>query len=382
MNKILKFILILLPIIYSFLKLNIDNVFYFIFILIWCLLLIIYLFKKSKVYFNYLWQFGISYIFLDWTFHQINFRLFIGGFKLINFWLLLPIIILTYFTVYLRAIKWKYLLNHIKPVRTSSLLKTTVVGFMLNGIFPARMGEFYRAYMLGEQEQLSKSTVFATIILERVFDGLVVGLGVLYIFLLKIVKSSVFYFTGIIGIGVYILAILSLVIFYFQKDIILKIIKFFLFFLPGNIKRNVISWLDLFYEGLHVFKNFKNLFAFTILTVLIWLINVYYQYLYLLSMHIFEYINIPISPINFSVLLTCLIVIGITIPSGPGGLGPLQKFIFFAFIFVCPWFSVKNAYQYNLVASFSMYLWLSSILLLVIPGLFIMFKEKLKIKIG
>jgi hypothetical protein len=99
------------------------------------------------------------------------------------------------------------MLNHIKRVRISSLLKTVIMGFMVNSILPARAGEVYRAFFLNKLEKISKSTILATVVLERITDGLVIGIGIVYIFLIDIIHLKIFYHAGYIAGGVYISAI-------------------------------------------------------------------------------------------------------------------------------------------------------------------------------
>jgi len=55
-------------------------------------------------------------------------------------------------------------------------LRATTVGFAASGLWPARAGEFVRAYFLARQEQMSATGVFATVILERLLDLLTVML--------------------------------------------------------------------------------------------------------------------------------------------------------------------------------------------------------------
>ena len=47
---------------------------------------------------------------------------------------------------------------------------------MANNVLPLRLGEFVRAYVIGRREKLSVSASFATIVIERVFDGCTVVL--------------------------------------------------------------------------------------------------------------------------------------------------------------------------------------------------------------
>ena len=54
----------------------------------------------------------------------------------------------------IRAIRWKLLLNPVKKtIRVSNTFWSTAIGNMVNTIIPIRLGEFVRAYTLGEKEE-------------------------------------------------------------------------------------------------------------------------------------------------------------------------------------------------------------------------------------
>lgn len=73
-----------------------------------------------------------------------------------------------------RAIRWQYLLAPLGPTRFSTVLRTTVIGFAALAVLPARAGDVLRPYLLARHEGLSASATFATIVMERVLDLLVV----------------------------------------------------------------------------------------------------------------------------------------------------------------------------------------------------------------
>ncbi len=72
----------------------------------------------------------------------------------------------------LRAIRWKFLLLPNKNIKFHSLFSATMIGFMANNLLPARLGEFVRAYIISRKEGVSGSSTMATIVVERLFDGL------------------------------------------------------------------------------------------------------------------------------------------------------------------------------------------------------------------
>ncbi|HEX5414387.1 MAG TPA: lysylphosphatidylglycerol synthase transmembrane domain-containing protein [Chloroflexota bacterium] len=89
-----------------------------------------------------------------------------------NYWFLLPALVAYFAGVWLRAVRWRALLRPVAPLAVSRLFPIVVIGYMANDVLPARLGELVRAYVLGEQEGVPKTTTLATIVVERMFDGL------------------------------------------------------------------------------------------------------------------------------------------------------------------------------------------------------------------
>ena len=61
-----------------------------------------------------------------------------------------------------------------RPTRFSIAFRATVIGFAASFLLPARAGEVIRPFVLARREGLSAPAAFATIILERLLDLLVV----------------------------------------------------------------------------------------------------------------------------------------------------------------------------------------------------------------
>jgi len=72
--------------------------------------------------------------------------------------------------LYLRALRWRHLTDPIRPIATGPLFRATSIGFMANNIYPARAGEFVRAWYLGRETGADAAALLATVILERVID--------------------------------------------------------------------------------------------------------------------------------------------------------------------------------------------------------------------
>lgn len=78
-----------------------------------------------------------------------------------------------FLAAYILAWRWYYLLRPVKPVHPNRLFPIVIIGYMGNNIYPARIGELVRAYILKRSEQINYAPSLATILVERIFDGLV-----------------------------------------------------------------------------------------------------------------------------------------------------------------------------------------------------------------
>lgn len=117
---------------------------------------------------------GISVLFLFLAFRKVNLHELKKALESANYIYLIPAILLTILSLWIRAFRWQYILQPVREIRVSSLFSATMIGFMANNLLPVRLGEFVRAYTIGEKERISKSSSLATIVVERIFDGITI----------------------------------------------------------------------------------------------------------------------------------------------------------------------------------------------------------------
>jgi uncharacterized membrane protein YbhN (UPF0104 family) len=90
-----------------------------------------------------------------------------------NYLWLLPAIGLYLAGLWVRTVRWRALLMPVKPLPLGSLFGILSIGFLVNNVLPARLGEVARAVLAGRRHDVSRSAVLATVVLERIFDGIV-----------------------------------------------------------------------------------------------------------------------------------------------------------------------------------------------------------------
>ncbi len=75
--------------------------------------------------------------------------------------------------VWLRAVRWRFLLRPLRPLPVTALFPHVVMGYAANDLLPARAGELVRAYLVGSRYNLPRAAIIGTVALERIIDGLV-----------------------------------------------------------------------------------------------------------------------------------------------------------------------------------------------------------------
>lgn len=104
-----------------------------------------------------------------------------------------------------RVIRWRTLLEKVKALSFKAVGTALVIGYAMNNILPARLGELFRANFAGKRYRAPRSAIFGSIFVERTLDGLIVVtslvLGRLFItnhaLLNSLTIASIFLFGGI-----------------------------------------------------------------------------------------------------------------------------------------------------------------------------------------
>lgn len=126
---------------------------------------------KKIIRFSFLTALLVFFLYL--AFKDINFSDLINELKKTNyFYAIVGMLIGTVGGSYIRAMRWKYLLDPLKKnIPISHLFSAIMIGYMMNALIP-RSGEVSRPVLLAEKEKISRASAFGTIVAERIFDML------------------------------------------------------------------------------------------------------------------------------------------------------------------------------------------------------------------
>ncbi|RLC79926.1 MAG: UPF0104 family protein [Chloroflexi bacterium] len=234
--------------------------------------------------------------------------------KKANYWWILPGVLVYFLAVWGRTWRWHYLLLSIEKIPLPRLFPIVVIGYMGNNVYPARAGELIRAYVLKKKEGISISASLATIIVERIFDGVVM---LFFVFvslpfapmdpaLRRVVIWSSLLFFGALG-AFFILAASPSRAQALYTWLIERLI-------PSALRPTFAGIFDRFMEGLRCLRRGQDVLMIFVTSVFIWLTE---TTKYWFVMHGFDF-NVPFYVL---MLMTAVVNLATTIPSTPGYVG-------------------------------------------------------------
>lgn len=127
-----------------------------------------------------------SAVALYFTFVNIPIRELVEYLKDINYWWVVPSLIVAFLSYVLRAVRWQIILLPVKKTGFWNSFHPVMIGFMLSSVFPGRVGEIARPAIFYKREGVEFSKVLATAGIDRIFDA--VALLAIFIYILATVN--------------------------------------------------------------------------------------------------------------------------------------------------------------------------------------------------
>lgn len=277
--------------------------------------------EKAKKIFSFLFPLFLMLLFLYLAFKNMNFDQVFGILKSISiFWLLIYLLVWLLSHI-MRAIRWKVIIHSVKKdTSILNLFGATMVGYGVNCVVP-RLGELYRGLFLGKWENISRSSMIGTIVVERVIDILILGFSVLV---------SVFIYSGnlfdeltwlrsTLYIGFIIIFALILFLYFivkFKEKFYNAILKF-----VGNFSKNMADALarifHLLTDGFASLNSRKNFLSVIFLSIIIMLLYGLTAYIGFYVLHMDTIQNVDFS---MAWIVMTISAFGVIIPT-PGATG-------------------------------------------------------------
>jgi len=279
------------------------------------------------------WQFwlgvAISLFFLGWVLKDLWPVLgdFWVALQHASYGWLIPGVAVYFLGVWARAWRWHYLLRPLKSVPTRSMFPIVAIGYMGNNIYPARAGEALRAVVLKRRQGVSISASLATIIIERIFDG-VVMLAFVFINIPELTRLTGG--SGVVGeisirditvwgSALFFGALLAFLLAAMFPQLSERLLRWSVTrFVPARWRSKIIDLAMRFLGGLESLHSPADVLMVFVTSVVIWLFE---TGKYWFVMHAFPF------QVNFFALMLMngIVNLATTIPSAPGYIGTFDK---------------------------------------------------------
>jgi len=255
----------------------------------------------------------ISIISLYLAFRGIEFSRIIAILGQVNYLFLFPAMVMLVVSVVARAIRWRLLFHPRRGLRLAKFIDAVNIGYLVSNVFPARLGDFLRAYLIGDMEGVSKAVALSTVAIERVLDVLTVILFLTLLFLFVPVPAEVTQAGLILG-SVATWAVIFLVLLSSHREKGLGLLRHLAAPLPWLQGEGLWRSLASLLEGFSVLRAGGPMLGVALWSLVTWCASAVIVYLFMLAFGF----GLPLRAAFFVLVVQAL---GVTVPSSPGYVG-------------------------------------------------------------
>ena len=254
----------------------------------------------------------VSAVLLVYFFRDVDLAVVMGRLRETLWTFLALSVIMNFVSMWMRAWRWYYLFP--PGSRPTHLFRALIIGYMGNNLLPLRAGELVRIYVASRRGQRFWPT-FATVVVERVLDGLAVGLIVAGLLLTMAVPTelrwSIAVFLAVDVLGLLILATIAV------APGLCRVLVELLFHRIGWLERRLLALLETMSEGLQGVRTASHLVPIALCSVAVWLSFAMSIWSALHAAHL----DLPLMA---AWTVVAFLGLGVSLPSSPGFVGVVQ----------------------------------------------------------
>jgi len=260
---------------------------------------------------------AISALFLFLIFRAVDVAQVWSSLKTAEFaWI--PLAVGIYFcAVWLRTTRWTMLMKPVKKCATRTLFPIYIISYMANNVLPLRIGDIYRAYIVGKKERVSKSASLVTIGVERIFDGLTMLLLLFLSFIFYPVSDKNVKLAIQAGALIFLTAIVVCYIIVLNRKWAFWFFHKILPLTPEKFHHRMDEIFGNFFKGLDALKGAKDILRVIGLSLATWLVE---AASYLVVLWSFGFSGQYYVAVSAMALVNLMIIV----PAAPGYFGPFE----------------------------------------------------------
>jgi glycosyltransferase 2 family protein len=288
--------------------------------------------KNVKSIFRYSVSIIIAFLFLYFAFKGVKLSELWESLKGANYWWIAWLIPLNILMNWIRAERWAHLLAPIKsPISKRNLFSGVMIGYAINNILP-RVGEIVRPYIVGKREGISRTSVFGTVVVERILDFM--SFYFIVCIVLFFYPHSLDPFVDnadtvrpffLIGSAAFLVVFILL---FFKAEAFFRVLAKIIFLFPQKFKEKAEILLNKFYSGFAIAKVREKFGVILFHSFLIWGLNALIMFV-----PFFAFSQLANSGMDFGASVVLLVISSIAwILPAPGAMGTYHWFLQVAMI--------------------------------------------------
>ena len=222
--------------------------------------------------------------------------------------------------------RWRILLAHAHgPAPFRPLWHATTIGFMANNILPARAGELVRSFAATRLVGVPFTTALASVAVERVFDGVVIGL----LFAIALASTdfpagamvgttNLTLLAGIMVIGFSGVLVVCVAVVRNRERVLPLLERLIHALLPRRFAPAVVRIMHHATDGLGVLHSVRDVLRVLTWSFAQWGVN---AVAFILGFHAF---GLGQLPVDAALLLQGVVAFGVAVPQAPGFFGGFE----------------------------------------------------------
>lgn len=263
---------------------------------------------------------------------------------------LLPYAVILVAIHFMRTVRWGILLESVGKPTFKRLNSASAIGFMALVIMPFRLGEFARPLLIAEKGKLRRSAAMASIVVERVVDGLAMAVVMIVALLFSHPATSEEKLQWVRAGGGLVFAfffaiLVFCVVAYLKREWAVGLTRRLFGLVSAKLADKLAGMLDAFIGGLKMVPDGRKIALFALLTVLYWGSNGVGMILLARGFGL----DLEVAA-AFAVL--GVLVAGVMIPAGPAMLGTFHGAIILGMGLFFP-----SPAQYGAIVAYAWVLW-------------------------
>lgn len=241
----------------------------------------------------------------------------------VRWWTIPAYVVVLLVTHFFRASRWRFLVAPVKPVPFREAVLLNWIGFFAIFALPLRLGEMARPALTKIRQGVAISAGLGTVAVERVVDGLVTSLCVVWALVAlphletddPIARSLPYY--GGLAVTVFAAAMVGLVLFLWQRSLAVRLVDWTFGLASKRLSSKVAAKVASVADGVRSIAEPHLAAGFLVETLVYWTMNA-------LGMWLLGWgCGLDMS-FGHAVAVMGILAIGILLPAGPGLFGNFQ----------------------------------------------------------